>query len=647
MLKEHVVKVLKEKTPPKELDDLMQRCKELVKSSRNVMKDYYDTWDANEQVYRGERITDSKDKQALKRNEPMKVYVPLTHSQVQTFVSFMVMMLTQRDYMFELSGSGSEDERAAKLAQAVIQRDLEHNKFSGILLTQFATDVAVKGLGIFKTDWVRETVPVAQQVPDPKFQQDPNLPAPVQPPTIEQWTDKTKYLGNRLSVVSPYRWFPDTRLPLTRYREGEFCADENEYSYSQLEKMQRRGEVAGLEEVPRINETAFEDRRCNVLGKDSSMTWDPTLERKGSSQYILITEVELRCNPSKTFIDDGVALDPTLDADVIVLVWIANDSRIIRVEDSGYNHNEFLYDAAQFFNDQSRIINHGIAELLAPMQDILDWLMNSRVTNVRKVVQNQLVVDPRFVEMKDLADRNPIIRLKSIPDGLTIDSCLKQLTITDVTTGHLADMANVSQMSKEATGLQENLLGQYAEGRRSARESSNVNANAAARVTLPIKGLWQGAILPMGRKMLSNTQQGLDLPQLVSVVGLSRVMLDPQAVQSFLPIDRSMLVGNYDFLIFDATLPSQRMAMAAALAQAADTMMKDPRSIFVLGKDPKLLFDEWLELMGVKNADRFNLTPQRFTEIVALAGATGNSGGANVPPGGAGPTANGRPGQSK
>ena len=151
----------------------------------------------------------------------------------------------------------------------------------------------------------------------------------------------------------------------------------------------------------------------------------------------------------------------------------------------------------------------------------------------------------------------------------------------------------------------------------------------------------------MGRKMLSNTQQGLDLPQLVSVVGLSKVMQDPQAVQSFLPIDRSMLVGNYDFLIFDATLPSQRMAMAAALAQAADTMMKDPRSIFVLGKDPKLLFDEWLELMGVKNADRFNLTPQRFAEIVALAGATGNSGGSNVPPNGAGQSPNGRPGQSK
>ena len=623
-----VIKVLEQVTPPTELSDLKQRCTGLVTMSRNVMKEYYKQWDRNDAVYRGERYMDDKDRKAMKRDEPSKVYVPLTHSQIQTFVSFAVMILTQRDYFYELSGSGIEDEKPAKLAQAVVQRDLEHNKVTGVLLPQWLTDVARYGVGVFKTDWIRETTPVQRMVPDPKWQPDPNMPMQSQPPMISMYQDMTRYLGNRITVISPYRWFPDTRLPLTRWRDGEFAADENEYSFGELEKLQKNGQVAGLEFIPKINDTAFTDRRLNVMGLGSNNAFDPTIPVRDNSRYVLITEVELKCNPSKTFIDKNVPIDKDLDAEVVLLVWIANDSRIIRIEDSGYDHNEFLYDAAQFFNDQSRTINFGLAELLAPMQDIVDWLLNSHVTNVRKTIQTNLIVDPKYVDMNDLKERNPIIRLKSTADGLGIDSYVKQLEVVDSTAGHVNDMQIVAGLAKEATGLQENLMGQYASGRRSARESSNVNANASARIQLPIKGLWQDGLLPMGRKILSNIQQGLDIPQLVSVVGIQRVVGDPASVQAFLPVDRSMLQGSYDFLIFDSTMPSQRMAVAAALQGAGEILIKSPMSIFALNLDPMLLFQEWLELQGVKNAERFNLTPQRAGVLMQLAGLGGNQGSA-------------------
>jgi hypothetical protein len=148
--------------------------------------------------------------------------------------------------------------------------------------------------------------------------------------------------------------------------------------------------------------------------------------------------------------------------------------------------------------------------------------------------------------------------------------------------------------------------------------------------------------------MLSNSQQGLDIEQLISIVGLQRVILDsqpdpsnpgqPSPVQSFLPVDKSMLVGSYDFLIFDATLPSQRMAIAAALAQAGDILMKNPASVMALNIDPKLVFYEWLELMGVKNAERFQLTQQRLGQLMQVANAARNPGGAPVPQGPSGPS---------
>lgn len=631
-----IIKVLQQENPPKQLNDFRMQLDGLVRMSRSAMKDYYPLWDRNDSIYRGERLPDESDRKAIKRNEPSKVFVPLTQSQVQTFVSFAAMVLSQRDYFYELGGRGQEDVKPSELAQAVLERDLEDNKFTGVLLPQFLTDIARFGVGIIKSQYVHETVPVPVQVPDPKWRPNPSLPGVVQPPTITVYQPKTSYLGNRISVISPYRWFPDTRLPLTRFAYGEFCADEIEYSRDELNKMESEGLCAGVSFIPSLPNDAYQDRRSFYNDGRSNPLYNPTIDPKFESHFCLITEVEIKLNPSKVEIDDGVFLDPSIDAELCYLVWIANDGRIIRIEDSGYDHNGFLYDCAQFFNDQLRIVNFGIAELIGPMQDIMDWLLNSHVTNVRKVIQNQLVVDPRFVELSDLKERNPIIRLKGTADGMAITNYVHQLQVTDATAGHIADMGVIQGFSQDATGLSENLVGQYASGRRSAREAGNVNANAASRVLLPIRGIWQSALLPLGRKLLKNHQQSLDETQLVSIVGLSKVLEDPAAVASFLPVDKSMLVGTYDFLIFDDTLPSQRTAMAQTLLQAGEALSKNPMVIFALGKDPKLLFDEWLKLSGIRHVDRFNLTPDRFAYLAALAGLGGNPGGAPTP-GSAGP----------
>ena len=632
-MKEHVIKVLSKKDAPRQLEELRQRCQGLVKMSRSVMKDYYTLWDRNEAVYRGERRLDEQDKKAIKRDESVKVIVPLTHSQIQTFVAFGTMLLTQREYIYELAGTGLEDEKPAKLAQAVLQRDLEYNKFEGVLLPQFLTDVARFGLGIFKSDWTRQTVPAQTFIPDPSFQPVPGL-APTQIPQIPVYTQKTKYLGNNITVVSPYRWYPDTRLPLTRYRYGEFCADENEYSFPELKKLELAGTTAGIDEISRLPDDAFENRRLNAMTQDNERTLGiETNATKTTSRYCLITEVEILLNPAKTEIDDGVMLDKDLDAEVVCLVWIANDGRIVRLEDAGYNHNEFLFDAAQFFNDQNRVINFGLAELIGPMQDTIDWLMGARVTNVRKSIQNQLVVDPRFVDMDDVRDRSPILRLKSTTEGMAITNYIHQLQVVDVTAGHINDMGIVKGFSQDATGLSENLVGQYSTGRRSAREASNVNSNAAARVILPLRGIQDSALLPLGRKLLSNIRQGLDEQQLVSIVGLQALLNDPVAVQDFLPIDRSQLVGNYDFLVYDLVLPSQRIASAQTLQELLIAIANNPMSIFILGIDPKIVMREILTLRGITNVDRFNLTPERFRILAAMAGIAGNQGGPGQAPG--------------
>ena len=598
------------------------------------MTRHYPEWDRYDAVYRGERMPDDSDVKANARKEPMKMIVPLTYQQVQTFVAFCYQVYTQRDTIYELSGVAPADEVSAKVGQALLERDIDYNRFRSEKLTQLLTDIGRFGVGITKHSWVHETVPVVEQVPDPKFQQQPGMPQ-VAPPMITQVTDATKFMGNKIIVVNPYRFFPDPRIPLTRFREGEFCADEIEYDRGELEQMERDEVCAGIQYVPAFRQEDLDGRRLIWIGKD------PMLMYNNVPRFVLVSEVQMKVNPSKLEYVPGKFLNPNIDRDVKILVWVANDSRVIRLEEMGYAHDEFTYDCAQFTNDQIRFINFGLAEVLGPLQDTITWFINARVTSVRKVISNQLVVDPSGIEIKDLQDRNPVIRLKKTMVGTGVERYITQLKVQDVTQGHLNDVNFLSNYARESTGITENLMGQFASGRRSSQEAKNVASNAAARLMLTAHGVWDSCLLPMGKKMLSNLRQGLDVPTLIKEIGPSAMMPLPvpglaQGAMSFKQVTKADLVGNYDFLIFDGTLPSQRGQTAMALQELLMGMLKEPQMIPVLGLDPKLILYEVLDLRDVRNVQRFQLTPDRLAQLTAMASQSGNGGAPGAPQGGGG-----------
>lgn len=626
-----VYEVLAQPTHNAQIAGLLQRCKDYLKLSRVEMVRHYPDWDRHDQVYRGERYPDDEDAKARERKEPMKMIVPLTYQQVQTFVSFCYGVFNQRDYFYELAGASVEDEQAAKVGMALLERDLNYNRFKSEKLTQFLTDIGRYGIGVLKESWVHETVPVIQQVPDPTFVQDPNMP-PVAPPMVTQVVDATKFKGNKIIPVNPYRFFPDPRIPITRWREGEFCADEIEYGRGDLEILEQSKQCAGVQYIPAFRQEDLDGRRLIWIGKD------PMLMYNNVPRFVLISELQIRLNPAKFEYAPGKFLNPAIDREIKCLVWMANDSRIVRLEELGYAHDEFGYNVAQFSNDQIRFINFGLAEVLGPLQDTITWFINARITSVRKVISNRLVVDPSGIEVKDLQDRNPVIRLKKTMAGTGVDRYIQQLKVQDVTQSHLNDCSYLTKYGQEATGITDTVLGQFAGGRRSATEARQVAPAAAGRLLLTAHGIWDSALLPMGQKLLSNLRQGLDEPTLVKVVGPMKIMMNPlvmQGAQNFLNVTKEDLVGNYDFLVFDGTLPTERNALAMTLQELLVAMAKDPKLVLVFKKDPTLILNEILDLRGVRNAERFDLTPQRAQELMLLAAGLANPALAGGP-GGAG-----------
>ena len=616
--------------------------------SRAQMAKNYDQWDRYDQVYRGERAADAQDKKAEVRGEPTKLILPLSFSQVQTFTAFGHQLYNQRDYFYETTASGQEDEQAAKVASALLEQNLTYNKYRSVRLIQKLTDIARWGLGITKESWVRETTPIVEQVVDQEKMAvvRPDMPAPTEPVMKTQVTYATKYLGNKIVNISPYRWLPDARLPISRWADGEFCGDEIEEAKVNLE---RNPLCAGMEHVNDLGAEASKDRRMTFLGKQGGANNPMGASIKPA--YVLLTEIQIRLNPSKTAIDktaDGK--DVFLadhDCEQIYIVWIVNDDRIVRISEAGYNHEEFGYNCAQLFDDQNRFVNFSLCEVLSALQDTATWFLNARITNVRKNIFNQTVVDPSAVVMDDILKRRPVIRLQPGRAGSGVETWIHQLQTQDVTQNHVSDIGVLSSMAKEATGINETLLGQFSPGRRSAKEAGNVANYAASRLIMLFGSIWESSEAPMARKMLSNLRQGLDEPTFVRMYGQINTQQDIQGAVSLVPglvppqpgpqamqmkqVTKENLIGNYDLNIFNGTLPSQRQATANILLQWLETALKDPRIVLATGLDPQLVLFEVFELLGVRNVKRFQLTPERLQQLMLMAQPPGDAGGSKPP----------------
>jgi hypothetical protein len=216
----------------------------------------------------------------------------------------------------------------------------------------------------------------------------------------------------------------------------------------------------------------------------------------------------------------------------------------------------------------------------------------------------------------------------------------------------MRDSQELHSLVQLTTGINDNALGQYHIGRRSATEARNVNTATAARLKIGALMLFRQMYEPMARQMLSNHKQGLDAATFVKVMG---ELADPMGYQQFVEVTRDDLIGNYDFEVFDGTTQSERGVQAQALQDFLTEYLRNPQLVPILGYDPQKLVEEWLELRGIRSPKRFLLDPVRMQKLMIDMQVWGmmqqgpqtqtqngqQTRGSNVPGGAVGPATNG------
>jgi hypothetical protein len=569
------------------------------------MSKFYDTWEDRHQTYRSLRAKDKQDGKAEDEGRPAKQVLPVTYAKISTFKSFVMSLITQRPYIYELASRGVEDYDYVALAEKLLDVDVKRNQYER-KLRQHVTDIAKFGLGILKHSWEEEYVYIPQQEEERKI-----FGIRIGPPAKTIMMKVLKSQGNVIKTVSPFDFLPDPRFPLTEIHRGEFCADETDMSRSELLRKEADKTVAGMKWLQNFdNKSAYELKNSMRRSRINFDAPDKT------GDIVRLTEVQIKITPSEFMMADGKPLgEETFPIQYIV--WLGNMNRVLRCEPMGYLHGEFTFEAAQFDEDSHDFVNQSLSDILDRMQETIDWFMNARVESVTRTIDNQLVVDPLGVEMSTIVNRSRVILLKKGAARTGVDRFVKQLQVQDVTTRHMEDIAQVMQFMQQISGVNENAMGQYHSGRRSATEARVVAQGAASRLKEITSAIWAASIEPMGRKMLMNLRQGLTQDSIVRYAG-KEWEAKPEAIAQFTS-DPASLVRDADFFMYDGTLASEKAYLAQTLREMFEQVINlGPSGLIQMEISPKLILDKIYELLGVGSMEQFDLQkdPQTLQLLV-------------------------------
>lgn len=562
MMIPHLTEELKKEEISDFHEELLRECLEDVKRARSRMSKNYPKWDMHDEVFRGERRLDEDDvKQAIK-DKPTKMVVPNTFAQVMTFTSFLFLLFKQNATFFELKPTGSEDYgQKWEDSENIMNRDWNRSNGSKNLF-QFLLDVGRFGTGILETSWTEETTKIfVKPTPQDITQILSGVPLTSPGSATAEWKTFTKFEGNLIRSVSPYRWFPDPSFPISDFNKGTFCASEEDFTMAGLRKLESDGLVAGIDFIQGLPKNLEATR-----GAITRMTfaiphiWDAS-NRKSQ---VIVTKIRRWIIPKDFKMQGGKTLGEEFWP-VLYNIWYANDNRIIRCEPCEEWHQTFGYGVGQFTPDMHRD-TWGLADLIYRLQDVISWFVNSHITSVRRVIQNRMIVNPDVIEMKSYDGEGDIFTKKGMGRQAAAQG-VTQLQVQDVTGNHMTDVDILGKLMQMVTGVNDNFMGQMNSGRRSAQENRVQTAGAAGRMKMHGHLLWESGLAPIGRMMLSNSRQSLSMTSFGWALGGVK---DPAALQQryleFQGTPEEIVCGD-DYLVFDATLSSEKGFAAQQLQE--------------------------------------------------------------------------------
>lgn len=589
---------------------ILDALKERHKLSQRDMAKRHKQWKENEEkilAYLPEREVDASRRVEREGGKPQytTIVLPYTYAMLMTAHTYWTTVFLGRTPVFQYTGRHGEAQQKIQAMEALIDYQVHVGEML-VPLYIWLLDVGKYGLGIVNTFWAQEDQIISeiQQVQENVFGF-----IPTGRMRKRRVTQRVRgYHGNKLANVRPFDWFPDPRVPIHRFQDGEFCGTYGEIGWNEIVRRKELGYYTNIDHLKRRRTGATVEEHKDAgsgqleLPEIETELEGPLNERKRDG----ITEANFF-----GLYDYFVELIPrewgvgkTEHPEKWHFTVDQNFSVIVGARPQGAIHNKFPFNIMEYEPEGYALHSRGMPEVLAPIQHTMDWLINSHFYNVRKALNHQVLIDPSRVVLKDMLDPNPgnIVRATPAAYGQDVRTAIHQLQFFDATQSHINDLATMHEFGQRIIGITDQLMGLLqAGGRKSATEvrtgaSFGVNRQKTNSEFYSAMG-WS----PLSQVLVQNSQQWFDAPLQLQIVGDLMLEAGPQ----FLEVTPELISGFYNYVPVDGTLPIDRFAQANLWQQLLQQIARIPG--IAQNYDIGRIFAWVAQLSGLKNIHQFRI----------------------------------------
>lgn len=588
---------------------IMQR----IRMSRDKFADRYADFADNEKqfsAYVPAKDVDTARKQNKKisgEHDYVTIEVPYSYAVVMTIHTYISSVFLSRNPVYQVQGRHGESELQIQGLEALLDYQRVAGKHT-VPLFIWLFDPLKYGYGVIGQYWDEEEVQVR------KFREETDtflgIPIPGRKAKKVPYIERVKgYQGSKLFNVRPQDFFPDPRIPLSRFNEGEFCARYIEIPWMTLAENEMDGRYFNTQQARRTQRSEGSIARDLGATEINSIPEDDVQEYWSDRPDSVFKGYEFQwfLSPKAWGLGEESRHE----------MWIFTVNKlgtIIEARPAGVYYRGFSYDVIMYEPDGYNLFPLSALERIKPLNDVLSWLVNTHFYNIRAALNNQFIVDPTMVVMKDLTTRQPgqIIRLKPEAFGRDVRTAITQLPVTDITRTHLADAQLIELMIQRVLGATDNIMGMVnSAGRKTATEVRSSTSFGVNRIKTLCELASANGFDPFMSKMIQTTQQfyeGSDLKY--KVVG-DLALLAPQSIE----ITPEAIAGFYDFVPVDGTLPVDRYAQAQLWQLLLGQIRNFPQ--IMAQYDIGRIFAWVASISGLKNVQQFRVQAQDPAALAA------------------------------
>ena len=488
----------------------------------------------------------------LKYPHDVKIIVPISYAIFQSILTYLFSVFTGREPMFPIEPRHARDikeVRAAQYMEELLDYDMEQQQ-GDLVLYSWLSDAIRYGIGAVQDEWWDEYRMRTVRGTEPIEVFGVNLGE--RKTESREW--KRVHSGNRTEVIDPYTLLYDARVPVGTIQRGDFVGYTWFKSWMDLKNGEADGKYENVDHIPRFTRERAgaawnQSRRFDILQLPNLYQLSIGPEDHG---FVYGHTLWLRIVPSEFDLGRGRYPETWV-------VTVANYDTIVRAERWDYDYGEYPVNVLEYHYDRHSPMNLGALEPVLPLQDLTDWLVDSHMDNVKKAINNMLLMDPSRLNLEDVQRPGPgkWIRTNASAWGQNVlDQVLKQFPVEDVTGSHMTSTQAAIDMMMRATGAVESMLGMQPRTKQQASTYASMVQMASQRHKVTARVMSSQGVRPWARHCVSNIQQNMDEETFVKITGAkAKAMgLDPYEMH-LLRVSPEDIQGEFDYPAHTGDIP--------------------------------------------------------------------------------------------